>query len=68
MQKPLLGYVVAALIGAAVSIVVGYLVHAAPGDGFTFGWWIGSPFRYGVHLWAIAGLLAGTGFKYAFAR
>lgn len=68
MQKPLLGYVLAAAIGAALSIVVGYLVYAAPGDAVDFGYWINHPIRFSVLVWALAGILAGAGLRYITAR
>lgn len=68
MQKPLLGYVIAAAIGAAVSIVIGYLVYAAPGDAVGFGYWLNRPMRYSVVGWAMGGILAGLGLRYITAR
>lgn len=68
MQKPLLGYVIAAAIGAVILVVVGYFVHAAPGDAVGFQFWIERPIRYGVPLWAIVGLLLGAGVQYVRAR
>ena len=68
MQKPLLGYVVAAVIGAMVSVVVGYLVYAAPGDAVTFSYWIKSPIRHAGLLWALVGLFAGAGMRFVLAR
>lgn len=68
MQKPLFGYLVAALIGAAVSTVVGYFVYAAPGNAVDFHYWVTHPLRFSAPLWSLAGLLAGSGLRYVTAR
>jgi len=68
MQKPLLGNLVAAALGAAVAVVVGYLVYAAPGDAVTFNYWIEHPIRFSVFGWVVAGSFAGFGLRYAVTR
>lgn len=68
MQKPLLGYVIAAAIGAALSIIVGYLVYAAPGDAVGFGYWINHPIRFSAHIWAMLGIAIGAGLRFVAAR
>ena len=68
MQKPLFGYVIAATIGAVILVVVGYFVHAAPGGAVGFPFWLERPIRYGVHLWAMAGMLIGAGVQFVRAR
>lgn len=54
----------AVMIGCIAGIVTGYLVHAAPGGGRTFYYWLfgffgQGPIENGVFLWAIAGGLIG---------
>jgi len=61
MQKPLLGYVIAAVIGAVISVVAGYLVYAAPGDAVTFNYWLKNPIRFSVFAWSLVGILCGAG-------
>jgi len=50
--------VLAALIGAALAIVLGYIVYAAPkgaDGGARFGWWLQNPLFYDVFWWALFG-------------
>lgn len=60
-------YVIAAIVGAVALVIVGYLVHAAPGDGVSFEFWIANPIRYNVLAWAALGALLGSG-VYRIAR
>jgi hypothetical protein len=58
------GFVVAAVIGAVVFVIVGYFVYATDPDGWSFGYWIADPIRRGVWKWAIVGAAVGCGLRY----
>lgn len=69
MQKPLLGYVVAALIGAVVFVIVGFFAYATDPGGWPFRYWLTrDPIESGVHIWAGLGLLIGAAARYAATR
>ena len=58
--------VIAALIGVVISVIVGYLAHAAGADGAaSFGYWIRHPARFGCFWWGLVGALVGIGVVYA---
>lgn len=63
MQKPLFGYVIAAIIGAIVFVVVGYFVYATDPGGWAFGYWLFDPIRRGVWKWALTGAAIGAGLR-----
>jgi hypothetical protein len=67
MPKPS-QFIVAALLGAIVAVVVGYFVYVGPGgDGTrTFTGWLFHPHRVDALYWAVAGLICGAGVRYAF--
>lgn len=68
MQKPLFGYVIAALIGAVVFVIVGYFVNKTP-DGWPFYYWLTrNPLGNGMVLWAILGVAIGCGFRLMIRR
>lgn len=54
-------YVISALIGGLVFVLVGYLIYAAPGDAVNFGYWINNPIRFYVWSWALIGAAVGAG-------
>lgn len=66
MQKPALPFVIAALVGAVVSVIVGYFAYASAHDGISFSFWIERPVRYGAIWWALTGLIVGPAARYAF--
>lgn len=68
MQKPLLGYVIAAVIGVVVSVIVGYFVYATDPGGWAFGYWLRDPIRRGVLYWATLGAVIGAGVRYLQTR
>lgn len=58
--------VVAAAIGAALAVVLGYIVYAAPGHAISFGYWITKPDRW--FMWPIFGALVGAGLTFVVQR
>lgn len=63
MHKPL-GYVVAALMGAVLAVIVGYFAFAAGGREVNIGLWLDYPLRFNIHLWALLGAALGLGARY----
>lgn len=59
-------YFAAAIVGAVISVTIGYFAHASAYDGISFPFWIERPLRYGVVWWAIAGAAIGPAARYAF--
>jgi hypothetical protein len=53
-------YLVAALIGAALFVIVGYFADAGT-VGISFDFWIRRPMRYPILEWGLFGCLIGTG-------
>jgi hypothetical protein len=68
MQNVALPYVVAALVGAVLFVMVGYFVYALPADAggaASFSFWIENPVRYGAVWWALAGLFIGPAVRFS---
>ncbi|PAQ00898.1 hypothetical protein LRP31_25415 [Mesorhizobium mediterraneum] len=62
MQKSaVLDFVIASLIGAALLVLVGYFVEARE---LSFSFWLTHPVWLGAALWALVGVLIGSGLRY----
>jgi hypothetical protein len=59
-----INYGIAALIGAVLAVIVGFMVYAIDGQGVTFSYWIIHPIRYGAFGWVFIGGLVGAGIRY----
>lgn len=67
MQKPLFGYVIAALIGAVGFVIVGYFVNKTP-DSWSFHYWLTrNPFRPELIGWIVLGCAIGLGLRFVAA-
>lgn len=67
MQKPLLGYVIAALVGAVGFVIIGYLVNKTP-DSWSFYYWLTrNPFRSELIGWIVLGCAIGLGLRFVAA-
>jgi hypothetical protein len=64
MQKPLLGFVVAAVIGAVLFVIVGYFAYAASSDAVGFAYWVRRPLQFSGLYWALLGAAVGCGLRY----
>ena len=64
-------YIVSAILGGVVFVLVGYAVYNLPNDstgGRSFEGWLSSPLRYGAFWWGAFGALFGIGAKFASER
>jgi len=61
----LVSFAIAAAIGAALFVIVGFFVYATDPGGQTFGYWLTrDPVRRSVHWWALFGAALGVGIEY----
>ncbi len=66
LQSALLGYVVAAIIGAIFFILIGYLIYSIPTsyDGVVrLQVWMSAPWTYRVPHWMFLGVAIGLGLR-----
>lgn len=62
MQKQTaLDFVIAALIGGVLLVIVGYFVQARE---LSISYWLQHFFLYGAWVWATLGILIGSGLRY----
>ena len=61
----LVSFAIAAAIGAAAGIIVGFFVYAANPGVWSFGYWLTrDPVGSSVHWWALFGAAMGVGTQY----
>ena len=62
--KEKVALILALAIGAALSVILGYILHALGGGGRPFDWWISEPFRFGAVWWGLFGAAVAAGLVY----
>lgn len=68
MNQQSINYGIAALIGAVLAVILGFIVYAIDGQGVDFSYWITHPVRFGVLGWVFIGGLVGVGLRYLTAK